>query len=119
MAAEPPRSAAPRPITCSSSRRLLAISSRTIPSSCRLKNSSSSSPRDLAAPSAMHRANSGRNIKSCSIKNRNFSSGSVPAASSPRNGCPCSPAQIGSHLARSPPVNPTAESVIPGTLAEW
>src|SRR6204780_758399 len=117
MAAEPPRSAAPSLVTCSSSRLLLAISSRTIPSSCLLKNSSSSSRRDFAAPSAMHRANSGRNSRSCSIKKRNFSSGSVPRASSPRNGCPCSPAQIRSHPARTPPENPAAESVIPGTLA--
>ena len=71
-----------------------------IPSSCLVKNSISASVADFAAPAAMQRAKAGRYSRSCSMKKRNRSRGSVPRASSARNGCACRPAQTRSHWAR-------------------
>src|SRR5262249_19462900 len=86
-------------------------------SSCLAKNPSSASVADFAAPVAMQRAKSGRYRMSCSTKNRNFSSGSIPRPSSLRKGCACRPAQIRSLWSRSSPDSEGSPAAAPGREA--
>jgi hypothetical protein len=74
-------------------------------------------PRVRRPPSATLRANADKESRSCSTKKRNFSSGSDPPATSPRNGCECSPDQMRSQSARSRaengcPVLPAVDDVV-------